>query len=484
MKDLAKAGPVAHVAEIVHHGEKLILPDGMEMRDAIDLLQRRHEYLQETVALSRTFDVFPWDGANAMAECMARRYGWAAGIPTPGFFGSKPPQMVTIDVGPRETRQIPWGRFSLPNVKGYLETGVAQKGSRYVFKVSASVLRQDEATVNKLFQDIEDFLVTGSIYQGKAIKLRFLDDNGKALEMPEPKFLETAHITRDMLIYSRDIEESVHNNLFTPIERVLDCIENDISVKRGVLLGGPYGTGKTLAATVASKIAVDNGVTYIYIPRSDELALAIDFAQQYDEKAAVIFCEDIDRAVAGERTVEMDDILNILDGIDTKNSRIITVLTTNHLENINPAMLRPGRLDAVINVTPPDAEAAERLIRFYGGVAISADEDLTEAAALLNGIIPAVIAETVKRAKLVQLGLQEPGTKVHQLSGRAIYESAVTMQSQVQLLKEQSQPKKAEPTFNEVIGEAVARVLVKDAQITGIKSDVADIATNLKKVTG
>ena len=41
-------------------------------------------------------------------------------------------------------------------------------------------------------------------------------------------------------------------NLFTPITRVKDCIKNSIPVKRGILLGGTYGTGKTLAATVAA----------------------------------------------------------------------------------------------------------------------------------------------------------------------------------------------------------------------------------------
>ena len=39
----------------------------------------------------------------------------------------------------------------------------------------------------------------------------------------------------------------------------------------------------------------------------------------------------------------MDDVLNIIDGIDSKKANIITVLTTNDLEGINPAMLRPGR---------------------------------------------------------------------------------------------------------------------------------------------
>src|SRR3546814_19828879 len=98
----------------------------------------------------------------------------------------------------------------------------------------------------------------------------------------------------------------------------------------------------------------------------------------------------------------MDDILNLLDGIDTKNSHIITVLTTNDLQSINPAMLRTGRLDAVIDVTPPDAQAVEKLLRLYGGDAIAADTNLEETGRVQAGNIRAAIAEGVKRAKLDQ----------------------------------------------------------------------------------
>lgn len=58
---------------------------------------------------------------------------------------------------------------------------------------------------------------------------------------------------------------------------------------------GTYGTGKTMAATVASRLAVDAGITYVYVPRADELSDAIEFAKQYQSPACVIFCaEDIE----------------------------------------------------------------------------------------------------------------------------------------------------------------------------------------------
>lgn len=455
-KSLSEVEQKTHVAEVLHHGEKLLLPEGMGIDDAIGLLERKRNYLEEEVSIRRTYNVFPWDGANALAEVLTRKFGWAAAESTMGFFGSNPPQMINIEVGPGQTKEVPWGRFSMPNVEGSIFTNAERKEGRIVFELISKVKRKDESVVRALFDEVAKYLDQHSIYAGQAIKLRFRDDDGDLIPMPQPKFLDTTEVHRGSLICSKDVQDSIENNLFTPIERVEDCVENGIDVKRGVLLGGPYGTGKTLAASVAAHVAVNAGVTYIYVPRCDELADAIEFAKQYQDTACVIFCEDIDRAVSGERSIAMDDILNMLDGIDAKSSHIITVLTTNHLENINPAMLRPGRLDAIINVTPPDAEAVQKLIRHYGAGAINESEDLSAAGQLLEGTIPAVIAEVVKRAKLVQLRLQEPGTKVEAITGEAVHQAAMTMQGQIHLLEEQSKPKDREPTFNEVMGQALA----------------------------
>ena len=469
IKDLAKAvqrslaseDAAVNVVEIKHHEGQLLIPHGMSVRSAIELLERREEYLEEVVVVSQTFNVFPFDGANALAICLEEMFGWAAAEATPGFFGSTPPRMITIEVGPGLTRKIPWGRFSLPGVDGFLQTGVSRKHGRIVFTCHSEVKRNSEGTVQALYDRIGKYLNENSIYAGQAIKIRFRDDAGDLLEMPEPSFLPVEHISRDMLVYSKDVQDAIETNLFTPIERLADCKANDIPVKRGVLLGGPYGTGKTMAATVASRLAVDNGVTYLYVPHCDELADAIEFAKQYERSACVIFCEDIDRAITGERSVKMDDILNILDGIDTKGAQIITVLTTNHLEDINPAMLRPGRLDAIIDVTAPDAEAVQRLVRLYGKGAVSESEDLTEVGQIMQGFIPAVIAEVVKRAKLAQLRLQDKGTKVETISAQALVISAKSMQSQVELLNKLSSQVKPEPTFAEVLGEALTPTVAK-----------------------
>lgn len=478
-KTLEQNEKQVHVADIVKHGEKLIVPEQMKLGDAIDLLKRRQTYEEEEVVVRRTYNVFPWDGAHALMLALTERYGWAAAEATPGFFGSNPPQMLDVQVGYGQTKKVPWGRFSLPQVEGFVQCSAQKKDGRVSFELVGKVLRKDEPTIELLFDTVEKTLRTNSIYMGKAIKIRFRDNDGDLLEMPEPEFMNLNGISRDSLVYSDDVQNLIETNLFTPIERVSDCIANDMPVKRGVLLGGPYGTGKTMAATVAAALATNVGVTYVYVPRSDELSDAIQFAKQYSDKACVIFCEDIDRAVSGERSVKMDDILNILDGIDTKSSRIITVLTTNHLENINPAMLRPGRLDAIIDVTAPDAKAVEKLVRLYGRDTIAADADLTLVGEALAGTIPAVIAEVVKRAKLHQLQYQQPGTMIEEISSQALLDSALTIQAQRKLLEEQSKPKVKEPTFNEVIAAAVAPAIAE-----GVKRIAGDVAEMHSQIVG
>jgi len=453
---LDKAAPVTDVAEVVHHGEKLILPEGMKIEAAIDLLYRRAQYLEATVEVAEKFDVFPFDGAYALSQVIIDRYGWAEGTAIRSMFGEQKPQVFKIASGVNTKVDVPWGQFQLPNISGTLRTGIDRSSAgRAIFVLSAEVRRKDEPTIRALFNDLREYLKENSLYRGKAIKIRFRDDDGDMVEMPEPEFMDVSNINADNLLLNNDLMASLNANLFTPITRVNDCLQNGIKVKRGILLGGKYGTGKTLAATVAARLAQDNGITYIYTPRASELGDAIAFAKQYQSPACVVFCEDIDRQVTGDRTVEMDDILNILDGIDTKSENIITVLTTNRLDNVNQAMLRPGRLDAILDIVAPDAETAERLVRYYGGIAINETEDLIQVGEALKGQIPAVIEETVKRAKLFQLALLPAGHAVADISAEALRQASVTMTTQIGLLAE-TEPEKT-PSLDAAMSEVITK---------------------------
>lgn len=463
-KSLEKAAPVTDVAEIVHHGEKLILPEGLTIKSAIDLLYRRAEYLEARVEIAEKFDVFPFDGAYALSQVIIERYGWAQGKSIISMFGEQKPQIFKIPSGVNTKVDVPWGMFELPNIDGTLTTGATRSSNgRMIFTLSAEVKRKDEETLRDLFDNLRDYLKKNSLYRGKAIKIRFRDDDGDLIDLPEPEFVDVSHVSVDSLLLNDDLFNSINANLFTPITRVNDCIANGIKVKRGILLGGSYGVGKTLAATVAARLAQDHGITYVYTPRASELADAIAFAKQYQSPACVVFCEDIDRQVAGARTVQIDDILNILDGIDTKSENIITVLTTNRLDNVNQAMLRPGRLDAIIDILPPDAKTASRLVRYYGGDAIKDGEDLAAVGETLAGQIPAVIEEVVKRAKLFQLTLIDEGETVTDISAEALHQAGVTMTTQIELLSEKviEEPSDLDKAMSNIIKVSIKQDVTK-----------------------
>lgn len=450
-----------HKATIVEHGEKIVLPEDMDIDVAIDLLIRRRDDLAQEVSISRTFDCLPWDGAYCLSRVFTEVYGWVPSQSQRSMFGSSPPQVIDVQCGPKPTDfvSVPWGQFGIPGVPtGKIECSSNFKNGMLCFSLVVKTTKKYKKTIQELFDKVTKKIQSDSIYRGKALKISFIDDNGKDRSYPVIKFIDTNSINPDLLCYNEDVNHAIETNLFTPIRRVTDCLRNGISLKRGVLLAGTFGTGKTIAANVASKYAQDNGITYIYIPRAAELPRAINFAKNYQSPACVIFCEDIDRVTSGSRSTQMDDILNIVDGIDSKNSNIIVVLTTNDLESINKAMLRPGRLDAVINVTPPDANTIQRLIRTYAGNTLDHKQDLTKVGELLAGQIPAVVAEVVTRAKLAQVSLQEPGTIVTKITAKALEISALSIKTQTDMLNAPVDNKST--TVEELIGQEVERRLV------------------------
>ncbi len=89
-KSLSEQPKVVNNVDIVRHGEQLLIPETMTMEDAVELLERRIAYDAQEVAFSENFEVFPWDGANALDAVLTARYGWAPATATPSFFGPQP----------------------------------------------------------------------------------------------------------------------------------------------------------------------------------------------------------------------------------------------------------------------------------------------------------------------------------------------------------------------------------------------------------
>lgn len=460
----AKKKTINDVVEVKRHGDALIIPEGLTLERVDKVIHARMEYESQEVGIHAPIEApFPFEGAYAFFEELTDKFGWANGVPTPGFFGSTPPAMLSVPVSPTKTVQVPWGRFALPNIEGFLQSSIETDDLGVTrFVISGKVKRMYEPAINEIVEGVKKRVRTQSIYKGTAFRVRLFDDRGNRLEMPEPKFVDLSRSVNSELVLPDRTDASVRTNIFTPIEQTERVVKHGIPLKRGILLAGPFGTGKTMIARATAEKAVANGWTYVEVDQIRELAEVAKLARMYGDRTAgvVLFCEDIDRIMRGDdRSVGIDTVLNVIDGVESKGTNMMIVLTTNELENITTAMLRPGRLDAIIHVGPPDADAAERLARQYGRGLIRDDEPLDRSKALLAGKIPAVIREIVERSKLAAIRLNETDDTLV-VTDDALVFAAEEMEEHVRLLtpKEEdtrSETVKAADTLAGVIREGI-----------------------------
>lgn len=464
--------------DIDRHGKKIVLPNEpgpMPLLAAKEALERKIEEENVFNDVHEVIKAYPLEGAVAFMAAMKEIYGWASPVPTMTFFGPKPPKMMTVEIDFDEYIQVPWGQFKVPGIENNigLSTSRDPEDGQEVMVIYGEVRKPEKEVLLEIAQRTREILRSSSIYRGKAIHLS-VDDEGKlAMERP-PKFMDLRNVREDELILNADVAAQINTNVFAPIEHTELVKTAGIPLKRGVLLEGTYGVGKTMTTRITGSKCVNNGWTFITVDKPDSLEQALLFAQRY--QPSVVFCEDIDRGTS-TRDDKANGILNTIDGILSKSTEVMTVLTTNHVNKIEQAMLRPGRLDAVISVTPPNAESVGRLIRLYSRGLLREQESLTSVGEELAGNIPATVREVVERSKLSMIANGNV-----QLTEEDLLISARGMKSHLTLLEKKDE----QPNTNEAFGIAVGNVM-REAFIGPVDSDratkvdVAKLNNNLKQ---
>ena len=441
--DLKQAKLIENVS-IVREGSKISVPEGMKLESAIAALQRKRDEEEQAITIDENFDLHPLEGALAFNQTLMDKYNYVNMVRIPGSFFTPgvEPTYVNIAVDKDTTIQVPWGRLVLPGIDGYLETGFAIIKNRPWFKITGQVKGKHREEIKEICIRLRNYVKTNSFYKGKAIIPNF-PKKPQSLEDFMPNFLDLSSVDHTSLIFSKELQRLVEVTLFTPIEKTDICRKHNIPLKRGILLEGPFGVGKTLTAYVTAHKCVQNGWTFVYVRSSEDLAQAIEFARKY--QPAVLFSEDVDQILEGdERDERINRVLNTIDGIDAKGTEIIVVLTTNNVEGLNKAMLRPERLDAVIPIRAPDAEAAIRLVRHYAVGKIDPNENLTVVGEKLDGQIPASIHEIVQRSKLGAIARASNDSDDLRISSDDLVIAADSMLSHLTLLNgtknEQQEP--------------------------------------------
>lgn len=226
------------------------------------------------------------------------------------------------------------------------------------------------------------------------------------------------------LIEAPDIDYSMIGGLEGEIKEVVETLElpltnpeifTDVGIEppHGILLYGPPGTGKTL---IAKAVANRAKATFIRMSASELVQkyigegarLVRDIFEIAREKApSIVFIDEID-AVASRRTYDgttgssevnrtMVQLLAELDGFNERGD-VKIVAATNRIDLLDPAILRPGRFDRIIEVPLPDAKGIKEILKIHTRKMKLEDVDLDVFVEMTDGLSGADLKSIVMEA--------------------------------------------------------------------------------------
>jgi transitional endoplasmic reticulum ATPase len=449
----AKSSRTLDKVEIVHHGEALVIPSSMTLESAAKAITFKIREEEQFTAFSAEINAFPYDGAYAMTKAMEKQFGITIAKAKMGWFGPEPPQSLTLEINADgETVQVPWGQFAIPAWEnGTVGTGFSFSDGKLVFQMTADIKGKFKAEWEELVHRTRDIFLAESIYRGHAIRISVQES--KMGSIPDIHFIKVNNAVQP--IFSHDLEEQLNYDVLMYIRKADDVRKmHGGYIKRGVLFAGKYGTGKTMTANWIARVAEEHNWTFIYV-KAPDIPYALDFARTY--QPCVVFAEDIDAVAGSDRSQAVNDLLNKLDGVDSKRHDILFVATTNHVDSINAAMLRPGRMDVVMKVDPPDAEASIRMARHYAKGAMDPNDNYTAASQLLANRIPAEIEEVVKRAQTRTLF--RTGIPNSPINAQDLYGAALAVKNEKDMLNARDIKPNPMKEFGQAVGEGLGGTL-------------------------
>ncbi|MFB3765759.1 MAG: proteasome-activating nucleotidase [Methanotrichaceae archaeon] len=258
---------------------------------------------------------------------------------------------------------------------------------------------------------------------------------------------------RDPAVFGMEIEEAPNvdfsqiGGLDTQVSEIREIVELPlkrpdlfeavgIEPPKGVLLHGPPGTGKTI---LAKAVAHSTDATFLRVVGSEFVQKYIGegarlvrelFELAKTEAPAIIFIDELDAigarrmdgATSGDREVQrtLMQLLAEMDGFDARGE-VKLIAATNRLDMLDPALLRPGRFDRVIEIPLPNKEARKTILKIHASdMNLDDDVDLGKIADLTEGSSGADLKAISTEAGM--FAIREERTTVYQSD----FESAIS----------------------------------------------------------
>ncbi|MCN0180904.1 AAA family ATPase [Salinispora arenicola] len=243
-----------------------------------------------------------------------------------------------------------------------------------------------------------------------------------ALEVVRPttmaaSTLELASVTLDDVGDLVEVKQTLTESVLWPLTYPDTFARLGVQPPRGVLLYGPPGCGKTYLVTAlagsgrANVLSVKGSELLSKWVGESERAVRELFRRAREAAPTLVFLDEVD-ALAPVRGQATDGgtadrvvaaMLTELDGVEALRN-VVVVGATNRPDLIDPALLRPGRLERLVYVPPPDAAARAEILRAASrAVPLAPDVDLDALAGDLDGFSAADCAALVREAALAAM---------------------------------------------------------------------------------
>ncbi len=264
-------------------------------------------------------------------------------------------------------------------------------------KLHVEVMAAERKKAESFLAQLRTNMRKRNVYRGHVVSLAVERDG----EM-KVNFHRLPKIMRDDIVLPAGLLERIERQTlgFSRLSEKLRAAGRHL--KRGMLLYGAPGTGKTLTAMYLVG-RMPNRTVILLLGRSFGL-IEQSCAMARLIQPSTLILEDVD-LVAEERThqestVLLFELLNQMDGL-ADDADILFLLTTNRPDILEPALAaRPGRIDMAIEMPLPDAECRRRLFGLYGrGLELSL-QNLDRLIEQTEGVSPAFIRELLRKAAL------------------------------------------------------------------------------------
>ncbi|KAK7483512.1 hypothetical protein BaRGS_00025186 [Batillaria attramentaria] len=280
------------------------------------------------------------------------------------------------------------------------------------------------------------------------------DDFMEALKKVQPSakregFATVPDVTWDDVGALGDVREVLNTAILGPVRYPEMCESFGLEGASGVLLVGPPGCGKTL---VAKAVANESGINFIsvkgpelmnmYVGESERAVRQV-FQRARNSSPCVIFFDELDSLCPRRSDHEnqssarvVNQLLTEMDGLETRK-QVYIMAATNRADIIDPAVLRPGRLDKIVHVGMPGAhdryEILLTITKNGTKPCLDTDVDLKDIAesSQCNGFSGADLAALVREAATMAMKemLKNPGQAASErrVVTRAHFDHALTV---------------------------------------------------------